>query len=107
MTIEELEQIAESVRLENGKFDYEVNVCMDLACSSQGSEKLREALVKAAEESGKKVLVRRTGCMGPCSSGPLVRVDPEETLYRHVKAGNAEEIVASLGAVRCRRCSAI
>jgi len=54
MTIEELEQIAESVRLENGKFDYEVNVCMDLACSSQGSEKLREALVKAAEESGKR-----------------------------------------------------
>jgi len=36
MTIEELEQIAESVHQENAKFDYEVNVCMDLACSSQG-----------------------------------------------------------------------
>ena len=58
---------------------------------------LREALVKAAEASGKKVLVRRTGCMGPCSSGPLVRVDPEETLYHHVNAGNAEAIVNSLG----------
>ena len=31
MNIEELEQIAESVRLENAKYDYEVNVCMDLA----------------------------------------------------------------------------
>jgi bidirectional [NiFe] hydrogenase diaphorase subunit len=97
MTIEELEQIQESVRAENAKFDFEVNVCMDLACSSQGSEKLREALVKAAEASGKKVLVRRTGCMGPCSSGPLVRVDPEEMLYKHVTAGNAEAIVSSLG----------
>ena len=53
MTIEELEQIAESVRLENAKFDYEVNVCMDLACASQGADKLREGLVKAAAESGK------------------------------------------------------
>ena len=31
---------------------------MDLACASQGSDKLRDALVKAAEASGKKVLVR-------------------------------------------------
>src|ERR1039457_46380 len=97
MTIEELEQIAESVKAENAKFDYEVNVCMDLACNSQGAEKLREALVKAAEASGKTVLVRRTGCMGPCSSGPLVRVDPEATLYHHVKSANAEAIVSSLG----------
>jgi len=97
MTIEELEQIAESVRLENAKFDFEVNVCMDLACASQGSEKLRDALIKAAEASDKTVLVRRTGCMGPCSSGPLVRVDPEETLYHHVKFNHAEAIVASLG----------
>ena len=97
MTIEELEQIAESVRLENAKYDYEVHVCMDLACSSQGAEKLRDELVKAAEASGKKVLVRRTGCMGPCSSGPLVRVDPEETLYAHVNAKHAEAIVNSLG----------
>jgi bidirectional [NiFe] hydrogenase diaphorase subunit len=97
MTIEELEQIAESVRLENARYDYEVHVCMDLACASQGAEKLRDDLVKAAEASGKKVLVRRTGCMGPCSSGPLVRVDPEETLYAHVNAKHAEAIVSSLG----------
>ena len=89
MTIEELEQIAKSVCQENDKYDFEVNVCMDLACMSQGADRLREALEKAAGASGKNVLVRRTGCMGPCSSGPLVRVDPEENLYHHVKADNA------------------
>jgi bidirectional [NiFe] hydrogenase diaphorase subunit len=97
MNLEELEQIAAGVHLESGKYDHELNVCMDLACVSQGSDRLRDALVKAAEASGKKVRIRRTGCMGPCSSGPLVRVDPEETLYRHVTAGHAEAIVASLG----------
>jgi bidirectional [NiFe] hydrogenase diaphorase subunit len=97
MNLEELEQIAESVRHENAKYDYEVNVCMDLACISQHSDQLKDALVAVAETSGKKVRVRRTGCMGPCSRGPLVRVDPEETLYEHVKASHAEAIVASLG----------
>ena len=96
MTIEELEQIAESVRRENAKFDYEVSVCMDLACASQGSDKLRDALAQAAATAGKKVLVRRTGCMGPCSHGPLVRVDPYKTLYGHVNAGHAPAIVDSL-----------
>ncbi|HUH62750.1 MAG TPA: NuoF family protein [Terracidiphilus sp.] len=97
MTIEELEQIARSVHEENAKYDCEINVCLDLACASQGAGLLKDALVKAAEASGKKVLVRRTGCMGPCSHGPLVRVDPAQTLYRRVNAGDAEKIVSSLG----------
>jgi len=67
MTIEELEQIAESTRAEYAKYDHEINVCMG------------------------------TGCMGLCAAGPLVLVDPEEILYQHVKAENAEAVVASLG----------
>jgi len=97
MTIEELEQIVKSVQQENAKYDYEVNVCMDLACASQGASLLRDALVKLAEASGKKVLIRKTGCMGPCSSGPLVRVDPDDELYAKVKETNAEAIINSLG----------
>jgi bidirectional [NiFe] hydrogenase diaphorase subunit len=97
MTLEELEQIARSVHQENAKYDYELNVCMDLACASQGAEKVRDALIKAADDCGKKVLVRKTGCMGPCSCGPLVRVDPDDTLYAHVPEAKAMEIVARLG----------
>ena len=53
MTIEDLEQIAIGVRRENAKYDYEVNVCMDLACASQGAGALKDALEKAAEANGK------------------------------------------------------
>jgi bidirectional [NiFe] hydrogenase diaphorase subunit len=97
MNIEELEQIAESVRLENAKFDHEVNVCMGTGCLSQHSDKLKEALTKSAETSGTNAFVRRTGCMGLCAAGPLVLVDPDEILYQHVKAEHAEAVVASLG----------
>jgi len=97
MTLEELEQIARGVQQENARYDHEVNVCMDLACASQGAGALRDALVEAAEASGKKVLVRKTGCMGPCSYGPLVRVDPGEALYQRVQADDAKAILSSLG----------
>ncbi len=90
MTIEELEQIAESVRAENAKYDHEINVCMGTGCLSQHSDKMKEELVKAVAASGKKAFVRRTGCMGLCAAGPLVLVSPEETLYQHVKAEHAE-----------------
>ena len=97
MNIEELEQIAESVRLENAKFDHEINVCMGTGCLSQHSDKLKDALAKAAAGSGSKTFVRRTGCMGLCAAGPLILVDPEETLYQHVKPEHAEAVIAALG----------
>jgi bidirectional [NiFe] hydrogenase diaphorase subunit len=97
MNPEELDQIAQSVRQENARYDHEVNVCTDLACKSQGADKVIEELLKAAEASGKKILIRRTGCMGPCSHGPLVRCDPDDALYGKVHACHAGEIVAHLG----------
>ena len=97
MNLEELEQIAESVRLENAKFDQEINVCMGTGCMSQHSDKLRDALTSAVAASGKRAFVRRTGCMGLCAAGPLVLVDPDETLYQHVNSSHAEAVVAALG----------
>lgn len=97
MTIEELDQIAESTRAEYAKFDHEINVCMGTGCLSQHSDKLRDALSKQVEAQGKNAFVRRTGCMGLCAAGPLVLVDPEETLYQHAHEEHAEVIVKSLG----------
>jgi NADH:ubiquinone oxidoreductase subunit E len=74
MTIEELDQIAESTRAENAKYDQVVNVCMGTGCLSQHSDQLKDALTKEAEVQGKNVMVRRTGCMGLCAAGPLVLV---------------------------------
>jgi len=97
MTIEELDQIAKATQEENKKFDQEISVCMGTGCLSQHSDKLKDALAKAVGAQGKNVLVRRTGCMGLCAAGPLVLVEPSETLYQHVKDGDAERVAASMG----------
>ena len=97
MNLEELEQIAESVRQENARFDYEVNVCMGTGCLSRHSDKLKDALTEQIAAQGKNALVRRTGCMGLCAAGPLVLVDPDEILYQHVRSDDAGSVATSLG----------
>ena len=97
MTIEELEQIARNVHHENEKYEFAINVCMDLACASHGAAAVRDAVAKCVETSGRGVLVRKTACMGPCSAGPLVRVDPQQTLYQRVQDKDADAIVSRLG----------
>lgn len=97
MNLEELEQIAENLRQDGRKFDHEINVCMGTGCLSQHSDRLKDELAKAAAASGKRVLVRRTGCMGLCAAGPLVLIDPEETLYQHVNGSHADAVVSRLG----------
>jgi bidirectional [NiFe] hydrogenase diaphorase subunit len=97
MTSEELLQIAESVNAEHEKFDYEVNVCMGTGCMSQHSPKLKEALAREAAASGKRCHVRQTGCMGLCAAGPLVLVEPTETLYGGAHEEDAPALIGSLG----------
>ena len=98
MNLEELEQIADTLREENRRFDHEINVCMGTGCLSQHSDRLKDELTNAVTAAGKNALVRRTGCMGLCAAGPLVLIDPQETLYQHVQARHAQSIAESLGA---------
>jgi bidirectional [NiFe] hydrogenase diaphorase subunit len=97
MTIEELDQIAETTRAEYTKYDYKINVCMGTGCLSQHSDRLKDALAKAVETQGKNAIVRRTGCMGLCAAGPLALVDPHRILYQRLNEGHAEALAASLG----------
>ena len=98
MTIEELDQIAADGRAENAKFDHEINVCMGTGCLSQHSDQLKDALTRLRfRNKGKMRWCAAPGVWGLCAAGPLVLVDPEEILYQHVRADDAEAVAASLG----------
>ncbi len=81
------------------RFPWRVKVCQSTACLSAGAAPTREALAAAVEEAGLdgECQVVPTGCMGPCSKGPLVRVEPRgaaATMYQAVDAAGAGRIVA-------------
>ena len=70
-------------------------VCGGTACESNKGVALFSAL-KSAVETHKlvnDVQVVRTGCLGFCEKGPIVKVLPQDTFYVDVKPEDAEAIV--------------
>jgi NADH:ubiquinone oxidoreductase subunit F (NADH-binding)/(2Fe-2S) ferredoxin/NAD-dependent dihydropyrimidine dehydrogenase PreA subunit len=70
-------------------------VCGGTACESNQGIALFTALKKAVEENGlvNDVQVVRTGCLGFCEKGPIVKILPQDTFYVEVKPEDAVVIV--------------
>src|SRR5689334_8934326 len=97
MTPEELEQIAESEREEQKKFQHTINVCVAAGCLSCQSQGVKDALDQEIKKRGSEQICRAkgVGCMGLCAEGPLVSGE-NGTVYKHVAAADAPEILDSL-----------
>lgn len=67
-----------------------VLVCQHTSCLAAGSAEVLAAF-ESADLNGFKVT--GTGCQGQCSSGPTVRIVPEETWYCQVKLSDVPVIV--------------
>ena len=70
-------------------------VCGGTACESNKGIALFSALKKAVEENGlvNDVQVVRTGCLGFCEKGPIVKILPQDTFYVEVQPEDAVVIV--------------
>ena len=70
-------------------------VCGGTACESIKGGELFDALKKAVKANGlaNEVQVVRTGCLGFCEKGPVVKILPQDTFYVEVKPEDAEVIV--------------
>ena len=77
-------------------FESYVLVCGGTACMSGGAQDIFDQLIEGVKAAGlaDRVQVVRTGCLGFCEKGPIVKILPEGTFYVSVKAEDAKEIVA-------------
>ncbi len=76
-------------------YKHYILVCGGTACESNKGIALFSAL-KSAVETHKlvnDVQVVRTGCLGFCEKGPIVKILPQDTFYVDVKPEDAEAIV--------------
>ena len=73
-----------------------VLICGGTACCSGGADKLVEEFAANLESAGIKdtVQVVKTGCLGFCEQGPIVKILPQGTFYVQVKPEDVKEIVA-------------
>lgn len=100
MNFDTLEEIGKKELARQGKYQRRIFCCTSTACLSAGAGKVHSTLdqaVSACKCDEHEAEVVNTGCMGLCSSGPLVRVedeDKEPILYGNVTSELAQQIVS-------------
>jgi bidirectional [NiFe] hydrogenase diaphorase subunit len=99
MTPEELDEIGRNEHEVQHGFSQHVNVCVAAGCLSCQSDAVKDALGKEVARRGaeRHCQIKGVGCMGLCSEGPLVSTGAS-TLYQHVSAADACEVIDSIGA---------
>src|SRR5512136_97470 len=96
MDLTELLEIGEKERQRQGGI--RIRVCVAAGCLSANAQAVKQSLEAALAEAGvaESVQVSGVGCLGLCSGGPLVAVDPDNILYEKVTPADAPSIVAAL-----------
>ncbi|MCT0210693.1 MAG: NADH-quinone oxidoreductase subunit L [Cyanobium sp.] len=76
----------------------QVRCCSAAGCLVSGAGPLREALEAAVVRRGleQRIAITPVGCLGPCSQGPLLAVDPEGALFSGVEAAEADGLIVAL-----------
>lgn len=76
-----------------------IRCCTVGGCLSANGLVVKERLETAVADAGlgDRIAVAGVGCMGLCSQGPLVQVDPDGELYGNVRPDQASQIVAQVG----------
>ncbi|NEP44474.1 MAG: NADH-quinone oxidoreductase subunit L, partial [Okeania sp. SIO2H7] len=97
MELNELLEIGEKERARQKQT--RVYCCTSTGCQAASSMDVKKNMDKAVKDGGlsDRVEIVGVGCMGFCGKGPLVQVDPEETLYEEVTPEQAASIIETIG----------
>ena len=95
----DLENMAQHELQRQQAFRCRILCCASTPCLSSGGAAVYDAINAAVQEGNLDTDVQAvsTGCMGPCSRGPMVTVqarDAEDAIYEHVTPEAARAIVA-------------
>ncbi|MDJ0572999.1 MAG: NADH-quinone oxidoreductase subunit NuoF [Pleurocapsa sp. MO_192.B19] len=96
MDLNELLKVADAERKKQKAV--RVHCCTSTGCQAANSLSVKKNLTNSVIDSGlsDRVEVVGVGCMGFCGRGPLVQIDPEDTLYEEVTPEDAPSIIDAL-----------
>ena len=99
MMIEELQEIGKIERDRQEGFQHKIHVCVAAGCLSCQSGLVKEALQTEVKHRGLEgwCEVKGVGCLGLCSAGPVIAIEPENTYYRGVGVSDVSDIIDALG----------
>lgn len=77
--------------------DRKILICCGTGCIASGSKKVHEMFMKQIADQKMDISVipdlKCTGCNGLCEKGPIVKFEPEDIAYYHVKPEDVAEII--------------
>ncbi len=96
MDYQDLLDLAETEK--NRQKTIRVHCCTSTGCQASNSVDIMKNMKNAVKTLGleERVQVVGVGCMGACGRGPLVQIDPDDTLYEEVEPENAASIIDAL-----------
>jgi NADH-quinone oxidoreductase subunit F len=88
-------QLADQDAKANGRMDEIIHLCTGGGCIACGALQVRTELEKKLAERGldKKIAVKSTGCLGPCSKGPAMILKKAGVFYQKVQVGDIDELI--------------
>ncbi len=68
-------------------------ICTGGGCIASGSLEIKGAFEEAIKAHKLKVDVVPTGCMGPCSKGPIIKIVPDNIIYENLNLDDVAKVV--------------
>jgi bidirectional [NiFe] hydrogenase diaphorase subunit len=99
MNKDNLSEIVQKEQEIAASYKHTIHVCGGTGCVSSNSPAIIAALEKEIKLRGleNEIMVKQVGCMGLCAAGPIVSIQPDGFLYKHVTIEDAAEIIDHLG----------
>ena len=94
-TLNDLEAIKNDFLNKEKEFQFTAHICYAAGCLSSDCKDFKDAFVQALENENlqRKVKIKLTGCMGACTLGPTLIINPGNTLYCNLNPASASHIV--------------
>ncbi len=94
-SLKDLNDVKTSFKEQESKYQYVAHVCYAAGCLSSDCREVKEAFVRALEHEKltDRVKINLTGCMGACTLGPTLIINPGQTLYCNLKPSDMAHIV--------------
>jgi bidirectional [NiFe] hydrogenase diaphorase subunit len=98
MTLDEILEIARIEADREEGYRHRINVCVAAGCFSCQSASVKEAFEKEIAKRGLEnwCRVKGVGCLGLCSGGPLVAIEPAGILYHAVSVPDVSDVLEAL-----------
>jgi NADH-quinone oxidoreductase subunit F len=94
-SLKDLNDTKKAFRKQEAQYQFVAHICYAAGCLSSNCREVKDAFVKALEHEKltDKVKINLTGCMGACTLGPTLIINPGQTLYCNLKPEDMSHIV--------------